>query len=1009
MFFPLQYIEELIPAARRAGWWLLLAAVQAGAATVWTPTTGSGLCRAKAATNARPIRVTVADLSKCGIVNDSTIWTYGFINAGAVKNRSAANIHMEHAGDTGNLARVAKNVSGNSFDLYQTDGVTPVAGNGVWSHGGLVALVERRTTKPHPIIFADGADGVLTAGLQKSGPGGWYDAARIETIALDHNTGAATYLDQEHRDLEGRYASQAALRWYGEGKPAESKYRTDMRNALIHSPMLATAACSPEIIDCAVAPSLSIDYNWELFPPLKAFAYSLGRSELTPAERAALVANTFDDKEWSRGGYGYTGATAITPPLKAVSGVVSWKTGDLTVTGTGTAFTRQVAVGDFILLGGGTNYDQWYPVASIADDVTLTVAFPLAQDFGPTPTRLPYKVGAPWAKGHLGWTAYGFNTFYNLLCTADILGDLACPDHFVRAGGGLDVWQNHTIGRISRAMQVALAYADDDPRAGWLFTNASMIWYHVVRPHTANYGGLAASSNQYMVGRIWPQTLEPYGLFRFSFVGDPDMANGDDSLWKAAAAYQLGAIQPGTENLFFQSGGEAGGFPAYGTSWQGGFPVMLFRPDLDEAAELKHAFQHWSAYTAQELQGGGGFVLADAYLATRPDVTAVARPNTTLLMTYNTAPLAPADGVIHFDEPKIGMSSRSGWADTDVALWFNAASGSNRDHANREPGPWYAIASKGVLLYGGDDGDYRMGAATSVAGSPVFTISSDANTRTNEVAKTLVNAQYGSRELAVLSVDMTSFYKANVTSAQRTLIHAKAGPGHGYILDRIDAASPSSQAMTQYHHYSLAGCGTPNATDCIAFTPGSPGGSLTNKQPGVELTSVFYGGVSDTDDGNAAHGGYAGSKNNTFRVKLTAAGKAISLYTIHRTSTGGAAGMPAIKRSVSASHEVFEIADPLAPVVFFSAPGAVKSLKSATAVTTHKGKAQVVVTGLAAGSYAVKVDGEPAPGCGSMTVRAGEHVLACPAAGSGTVTVTWLGAPPAATTTTDSRIRAVKH
>ena len=198
--------------------------------------------------------------------------------------------------------------------------------------------------------------------------------------------------------------------------------------------------------------------------------------------------------------------------------------------------------------------------------------------------------------------------------------------------------------------------------------------------------------------------------------------------------------------------------------------------------------------------------------------------------------------------------------------------------------------------------------------------------------------------------------------------------------------------------------GTPDSTSCIEFTPGAPGGSLTNTQTGAKLMSAFYGGAADTHDGNAGHGSYPASNDKTFRVKLTAAGKSNSFYTIHRTSTNGTATMPAITRSTSASHEVFEIADPSSPVVFISAPGGTNNLKGAVASTAHKGKAQLVVTGLAAGTYAVRLGGVPVPACGTLPVRPREHVLTCPAVPSGAVTVTALGGarPPA---TMDSRIR----
>src|SRR5207247_2125227 len=101
----------------------------------------------------------------------------------------------------------------------------------------------------------------------------------------------------------------------------------------------------------------------------------------------------------------------------------------------------------------------------------------------------------------------------------------------------------------------------------------------------------AGASSGYMQARIWPQTLSSPGMLKFSLADSPDFV--PDSLWQAAAAYQLSFLKPGRSEEAFQTAGETGFSNDDGTLWSAGYAVMLFRPDLPEAAELKQAVLKW--------------------------------------------------------------------------------------------------------------------------------------------------------------------------------------------------------------------------------------------------------------------------------------------------------------------------------------------------------------------------------------------------------------------------------
>jgi hypothetical protein len=969
---------EITTALRRLLSLPVLAAT-AHAAAIWTPVIGTGFCQVTAATSGSPIRLTVADISACGVTEDSPVWVYGVINKGPSANRSAANIHMDSGSDFDGLIRIAKHVTGNSFDLYKADSSTAVAGNGNWAHGGIVARAQLRHTREHPIVYADGAGGPLTAGLQNSAGGGWYEGNRAERNALDRLTDSNRELTVGHYDISGGGGLQAALRWYGMGKPESSRYRTDAINSLLYSPLLPTAACDTRVIDCGYSPSLYSDYSWELFPVAKAWLYSLMRSELSPEQRRAFARNALEDLPWSKGGYGYRDAAVAIPPFKTASGTIGWTGGSPAISGAGTRFASEVSPGDFLLIGGASGqYSRWYQIAEVTSDVALRVAIPVdAGEYG-TRAGQSYRVGAPWTEGsHAGWVSIGYNTYYNLLCGADIFGDLSCPDHFARAGAQLDVWNNHTIGRIMQAIAVGLALADDDPRAIWLTENAAFLWYHIILPHQANYGGIAASSSGYMQGRIWPQTLSSPGMLKFALTDSPDFA--PDSLWRAAAAYQLSFLKPGRNEEAFQTAGETGFFVDDGAVWTAGYGVMLFRPDLPEAGEIKQAVLKWPLYSPDELVGHGGGAMTWVYAAMRPDLAPVERVNTTMLMTFFEAPCTGRPDVC-FDEPRFGFNSRTGWGPADAAVFFDASSVTARDHAGYSF-PHYDIAMNGAIMLGGD-GPYAT-STQAVGTNAALVIGGDRNMKPG---RTSLNRSYGSSSLAMLSVNMTDLYKSGVRSAQRTVIHAK-GTGAGYVLDRVEAESPSPHAAESRYHYWIAeGCGKPVSSPCIQFAPGSQGGTVVHTQGAGRLLTRFFGGATSTE-GGPADGSYPGSLGHTFRIKVAASGRQTTMFALHRASAAPDAQMPPITRTTTDSHDIFVIDDPSAPVVIASAPAAVANLTSVSLATSHAGKAQLIVDGLGPGFYTVKRDGGNVPGCAMLAVLSGEHILDCSGVEAGRITL----------------------
>lgn len=953
----------------------LLSAAAAFGVDLWTPVIGTGYCTVSSATSATPIRITVANINRCNVTENSTIWVQGINNTGGTATRSAANIHMEDATDRDGLCRVARNVSGNRFDLYKCDGVTAVVPNGTYAYGGQIALAQKRTLKNLPIAYFDGEGGYVANCLMDTSPSGCANPSRGEWTRLQNTLSNLPDLTIPHLDFHGGFSASAAYGWWAQGKPSSSTYKTAMINSFMNSLPIPTPACDGTI-NCGYSLSGYSDYVYEVYAPSMINALNLGWSALDESQKAMLERYYLGDFPWQKGGHNFTGTSMNFTSFKPATGTITFAAGSAAITGDGTSFLTQINPNDYILIRYNESYARWYPVGTIASDTSLTLRRPIDLDFG-NGTGFTFRLAEGWRDngsdiGYLGWSHMNS---YTLLCGAGLPNTTSCADYSPGSGGvGLDNMHNHQMGRTSYMLLMALTWAGTgiSPRGEWLATDAMFVWYHNLFPAQTQMGGFSADSSHYQVSRILPYTSAVMGAMKSSFTDNPDYTGGGpngETWWDEMAKFLLNTFIPGRNVSQFQHNGEGGGYPCCDNGVFGAFNVLLFKPNSSFAASLKHYMQtDWGEY------------LYSGYFQNRPDIVPVRGVQTSLITTAPLAPGCPAQwnaaicGVDRrfFYGSRSGQSAVGAWNGTGLNIFYNMQSTARRDHSGQvhEVGPQLAANGEYLLV-----GDGYLGLFDTIPHGNVFVIGPESNIKNGSSDGVGVSAPvyaHGTPSVAAAGVSTTGHYKAaaNIT-AYRSIIHAKAS-GLGYVVLRDDFTSATAVTAQTYNHYNVSeGCGTPNASTCTMLNRAA--GTLVHDKSNARINSSYLNGVLDTANSSDTDGSYPGQAGNTFRVTQALTGTGGSLFAVHQVSTSPKKTMPPILQSDADAYKIIEIQDPTEPVVVAVAPVAQVNYNNLAFTTTHSGTAQYVVTGLAAGTYRVIRNGTEIGA--SLPVSSIGHVL----------------------------------
>ena len=960
---------------------LAIGVVPLSAQTVYLRTPGTGFCKVVGAASTTPIRISVNNASLCGLANGQTILVT------EVRGNTAANIHLENAGDTVNVARIVTNLTGNSFELRDLAN-NPVAASGSYINGGRVGRATAYTMKSHPRMYLDGPGGAITASISDTGPTGRANAANIPFTALK-NAGTQ-WGTAWGDDRSGSRAAGNALIWLANGDTAA---RANALASLANiTQVLGTPACDETSRGCAASGSNVGDYPLE-FMEIFSLAYSIMHDQMAAGDRTNYLEFILSDLSWNQGGIGYTG-TAKTKGLFKTSGPQRVGPGTVTadglaVTGAGTSFLADVAAGDIVNLPALQAYGYGYQVAAVNSDTSLTLVQPVGGG-NPSGQSVPagslYQVAPAWNDTMYGFTWFTKHFDYSLMCGGATHLDLpettlaSCDENYgLNAGLYQSPTNNLILARMMGYYAIGVSTCGDDPRGCLLLSLANEWFVNLSLPRAmAIWTGYTQSNPSYQQWRMQNLTLQIQAMNKNSFVEQPDYLAGTDIVGKTArwgiAAHMgdIDLLDGGGRRPLFMPNTEPALYAIDGLLMHAQLASVFLAPLTNESRYFKHWLTTQLPYDENFIRYASGEATWWHFLYNDPASTPLTAPTTMTFPNTNQPQCAAIYGAANCPATLgkyMGVSVQN-WNADRTYLALNGHSYAALDHGDPEAGGRMLIVKNGHVLMGPDSSDFY--------GERI-------NRDYTEIGGTMDNMEIypgigpvspywmaGDDNYMVSNLNVTGTYKAaaNATSVSRQMIHLKSGGLQDYIVDHVRAVTSAPMSIRGMQHSQLRGCGTPAATTCIVLNSGSATVTNTHPNPDAGIVSkvLAVGGniATRTDSGSPTDGSYTGGKGKTFRwhVCPTSNGSTCAAATtaewvvVHKPSTNLTDTLPPIVQGASGVFRIVEIQDPVRPkVAVFTAAGATAGLVNFA--TSHAGTGQYVVSGLAPGPYSISRNGTP--------------------------------------------------
>lgn len=983
---------------------LFLLSVPGFSQLVYLRTPGTGFCRVTGATNDTPIRITVADITRCNLANGD------IITVNEVSGNWAANGHVKTAGSTTHLARKVSNLSENSFDLLDLAD-NPVAGSGTYTSRGRVGKATAYTAHSTFGVLMDGPTGSIATSLLDTSATGRKNASNRPYTLLQTKTntlnGTSWYWGKDRQGEGFSNTIMQALRWYMDGTAIS---RTQMIEGLKNPDQAyTTVSCTTDDIHCGLPNSSIADYARQ-YQAYSAQACAIGCSELSSTERENLFDYWLRDVPWSQGGIDYTAAAWTRASWKRgyVGDTYEIDTGAGTVTSTGNTIitgssginfvTNGVVVGDVIFAPNprSNGSQSGCKIAAVTETQITCV-----ENFSAV-TNATYAIGKGWnpADGHLASEFQAKVYSYEQRCGT-------CTGHVTARTPTYD--NNLTIvGQVGAMAKGLAACGWGDQRGCLLVQQVSEIFYdETFRQYLVlNGDGVNASNASYDNWRVTSAILELLAMHKRGIASGPDYAAAgnfsDDGINRFIHTWLPGFNQ-------YMSIGEGYAFGYVTNLWRQGFQSAYLLPTAgDRVKEFEWFIQQKLAYDSSADLSYNGSAYLWWLLSLRDPAAAEKEPPTTLVTTNSYDQCVSSFSAAECTNQTAhgergGILARSGWGTSDTVMHFNASAWSYLDHgAELPPGDLRIWKNgKGLLV---NDGNFFFGTPSSATKS-LLSLVNDGNLNLPTIAPYPAGSyrnvtrpqEYGGENFTWSRAVLTNIYTSGVTKAERQVFYAKPG---GFIIHDY-AVLASSGAMSARFHLALNGAGTASSptyasvnrsaktfSNNITGTAGITGKAFALDGGTIALTTE------NNSDTNLSYTGTQGESGrfmvcNSSDGSTCANGTSAEWVMVMETNTGSGTLPTIVSPTVVGSHRIVEVQGASPWVVAFTREGA--SASSLSFSTSFSGTGRYGVTGLAAGTWTATVGGVAVSGS-PFTVTDAERTITFDA-GSGTVALSQSGLP----------------
>jgi len=862
--------------------------------------------------------------------------------------------------------------------------------------------------KDHPRVFFDGPAGTLTGSVKDPDGAGSLVAPKAvssnapwQSLLNRSAFWNSTYPYNNPNNVTdysgGQQAAEFAMRWYSDN--SQTAYHDAALYMLTHIEQFYPMFCDEGQVDCIAAGGTGYyvgSYGLIYWNQQWIFAYELMRGEMTAQQRQDFVSKWANDLA-SFGGVTGSPGVGCTNPSANAPGTVSSSNGNLTSTAPIFGAGNPIQVGYWVAQNSSGGSATVAQIVSITDSTHAAVGSRIAGSWGTWTGTLGYRRNS-WQDGDCGMMWLGKHGRFAPRSVTYVSGTTAYPPS---GGTQMDYLSNNTFSPFAQMMAVYLSILDDDAnsavRSQAQLTTLYNDWYANIWSGYVEHGytGFHYSGSAYGLSRPLDTTQVP-AMFTWSINGAPPAIG--DGVWAKNFLYHyfMNWVPscPSAEPQWGQDFGLTNGFGDPNSMFHAAIPYALYHT-TDEGKRfnwaLRNRLSNCGSYgvtpgtalfwTAANLSGASANALDQwIYLYTDP-----AWPSSDLSASGPTAAALNESDAPAAAYPQSVLISRTGYSSiVDTLVNFYGLYERYGDH-NWPAGGYYPGAYKifkGNYLLAADGDQYtNPNSAYSTAyvsyhaggsRSGYMEVGGAANLlRTGTPCGATMpraNTDGIANRFAYAMVDSTPCYKAGVIRAQRHLADFKGGPQQ-FIIVYDDVATAGGQTKRTYLHYPN-NYGAAGITDAKRGTTTVSGNTITSTNPGTGhgdatqlLTTVLAPGANqalvytDNPDGT-----YSGGGGKTFRVSVCASADGATcdgtntlaeFLVVHEPAAGTGNTVPAVSLiTTDGNWRGVQVGGAAPKVALFARQGTVYSRASFT--STHSGVAQILIAGLAPGTYVIR-------------------------------------------------------